>query len=162
MRAAVRLDNVAPSFNTPVTMARVLGIRARATGDGKALLEAAEHHAVIGLVGSAKELADLAVAALGRSRSDARSRAKLLGREMGRRLRQADPTPGPVVPLTRRELEIATLAAKGMTDRDIATVLSGSVRTVESHLAATYRKLDIRSRQGLRGALSALGALPSE
>jgi DNA-binding NarL/FixJ family response regulator len=59
-----------------------------------------------------------------------------------------------VLPLTRRELEVASLAARGMSDQDIAATLVISVRTVESHLAATYRKLAINSRRGLRHALS--------
>ena len=80
-----------------------------------------------------------------------------IAKEMVTRLHESTPGSAPVVPLTRRELEVASLAAKGMADRDIATVLHVSVRTVESHVAATYRKLDIRSRNGLRGALTALG-----
>lgn len=45
------------------------------------------------------------------------------------------------------------MAAQGMTDREIADALVVSVRTVESHLAAVYRKLGIRSRRDLAGAL---------
>jgi DNA-binding CsgD family transcriptional regulator len=60
---------------------------------------------------------------------------------------------GPLVPLSRREREIATLAATGMSDSDIAGLLVISVRTVESHLAASYRKLGINSRRGLQRAL---------
>ena len=37
----------------------------------------------------------------------------------------------------------------------IAATLLVSVRTVESHLAACYRKLDISSRQALREILAA-------
>jgi DNA-binding NarL/FixJ family response regulator len=53
--------------------------------------------------------------------------------------------------LTRRELEVVRHAATGLTDRAIAERLVVSVRTVESHLAAAYRKLAINSRQGLAG-----------
>ncbi len=159
-RATSELDDVGRDLNTPITAARAAGIRARASGDGKALLEVAERFSALGFLGPAGEFAELATAALGRSRSSARDQAKLLAREVAQRLRQADPSSDPVVPLTRRELEVATLAAKGMTDRDIATVLTVSVRTVESHLAAAYRKLDLQSRKGLKGALDALGAGP--
>jgi len=155
--AAARLDRVGLDFNTPLTSARAAGLRARANGDGKALLDAAERHLELGFMRGAKEYADLAAAALGRSKSSARSRAQLIAKEMVTRLHESTPGSAPVVPLTRRELEVASLAAKGMADRDIATVLHVSVRTVESHVAATYRKLDIRSRNGLRGALTALG-----
>jgi DNA-binding NarL/FixJ family response regulator len=41
---------------------------------------------------------------------------------------------------------VAALAAGGLTDRQIAARLVVSVRTVESHLANTYRKLGIASR----------------
>ena len=99
-------------------------------------------------------MAALALSALGRDRSAARLRAKSISDEMRRRLRRTDTsTTELIVPLTRRELEIATLAARGMTDADIAATLVLSVRTVESHLAAGYRKLGINSRRGLRDAL---------
>lgn len=56
--------------------------------------------------------------------------------------------------LTRRELEVVRHAASGKTDRAIAETLVVSVRTVESHLAAAYRKLAISSRQELAGLLA--------
>ena len=55
----------------------------------------------------------------------------------------------------RREAEIARLAAQGLRDKDIADELVLSVRTVESHLATTYRKLRITSRRELVDALNA-------
>ena len=51
-------------------------------------------------------------------------------------------------------------SASGMSDRDIAATLVVSIRTVESHLAACYRKLDITSRQGLRDVLGRGAARP--
>ena len=70
------------------------------------------------------------------------------------RLQLPAPTFEPVVGLTRRELEVARMAARGLTDRDIAESLVVSVRTVESHLAAGYRKLGISSRRQLREVLA--------
>jgi DNA-binding NarL/FixJ family response regulator len=63
----------------------------------------------------------------------------------------AQPTVAVELPeqLTRREVEIARLAARGMRDKDIADELVLSVRTVESHLATVYRKLRINSRREL-------------
>jgi len=46
----------------------------------------------------------------------------------------------PGSPLTRRESEVARLAASGLTNREIAKSLSLSVRTVECHLWSAYRK----------------------
>ncbi|WP_062209015.1 helix-turn-helix domain-containing protein [Demequina oxidasica] len=48
--------------------------------------------------------------------------------------------------LTERELEVALLVAQGLANREVATRLFCSVRTVEVHLGRVYRKLDLRSR----------------
>jgi DNA-binding CsgD family transcriptional regulator len=160
--AATALAGLDNRFESPITAARASGIAARATGDAEALLESAARHASLGLVGDALELADLAAG--GALRPDARARAKALADEMRRRLRHVDLAPSPPVPLTRREVEVATMAARGMSDQDIAATLVISVRTVESHLAATYRKLGINSRRALRTALGPVlgtGALSS-
>lgn len=53
------------------------------------------------------------------------------------------------VRLTRRERDIAQLAAQGLSDKDIAQRLMVSVRTVEGHLYRTYVKLGVRSRDEL-------------
>lgn len=59
-----------------------------------------------------------------------------------------------VAPLTRREHEIALLAARGLTSREIAGRLVVSPRTVDNHLANVYRKLDITGRDQLADALA--------
>lgn len=59
-------------------------------------------------------------------------------------------------PLTRREREVALLAAEGRTSPEIADQLVVSVRTVDNHLARVYRKLGIAGRQELAYVL--LGA----
>lgn len=51
--------------------------------------------------------------------------------------------------LTRREREIARLAAQGLSNRDIAQKLFLSSRTVENYLARIYSKLKVRSRTQL-------------
>ena len=58
-------------------------------------------------------------------------------------------------PLTAQELEIANLAASGMTNRQIAERLYLSHRTVGAHLYRVFPKLGVSSRAGLRDALSA-------
>ncbi len=58
-----------------------------------------------------------------------------------------------VDPLTRREREIAAIAAAGASNSDIAARLHVSVRTVETHLNRIYRKLGIASRAELAPAL---------
>ena len=51
--------------------------------------------------------------------------------------------------LSPTEQRVAELAATGMTNRDIASVLFISAKTVESNLSRVYRKLGIRSRAEL-------------
>ena len=49
-------------------------------------------------------------------------------------------------PLTRREREVATLVAQGLSTRQIAQQLVLSERTVDKHVANLLKKLDLRSR----------------
>jgi len=57
--------------------------------------------------------------------------------------------------LTERELRVATLAADGQTNRDIAQTLYVTPKTVEVHLSNAYRKLGIASRRELPKVLTA-------
>jgi DNA-binding NarL/FixJ family response regulator len=55
--------------------------------------------------------------------------------------------PGPEVPsLTERETEVLRYVAKGLTAKQIAARLSLSHRTVENHVQATLRKLQVANR----------------
>jgi len=60
-----------------------------------------------------------------------------------------DGTREPVAALTRRELEVAQLAASAYTAGEIGHRLHIGERTVESHLASAYLKLGITSRSQL-------------
>ena len=67
--------------------------------------------------------------------------------------------------LSERELEVLKLAAKGMSNKDIAEQLFLSVRTVQSHLGNIFTKLDVGSRTeailcGLRRGWFTLEDLP--
>jgi DNA-binding CsgD family transcriptional regulator/predicted negative regulator of RcsB-dependent stress response len=55
--------------------------------------------------------------------------------------------------LTQREHQVATLAADGLTNRQIAEQLVVTLKTVEWHLAHAYTKLGVHSRRELAGKL---------
>jgi len=61
--------------------------------------------------------------------------------------------PGHHEPLSTQELEIATLAAGGLSNKEIAARLFMSHRTVGGHLYRIFPKLGITSRAALRDAL---------
>ncbi|MFC7714527.1 helix-turn-helix transcriptional regulator [Nonomuraea recticatena] len=54
--------------------------------------------------------------------------------------------------LSPRELQVAELAAAGLTNREIGKELFLSPKTVEKHLSAALRKLGLRSRAALGGS----------
>jgi DNA-binding NarL/FixJ family response regulator len=54
--------------------------------------------------------------------------------------------PEPVEPLTRREIDVLRLLARGNTNRQIAELLALSIRTIESHRANLMGKLGLTSR----------------
>lgn len=56
-------------------------------------------------------------------------------------------------PLTEREREVAGLAARGLSSREIAERLVLSIRTVDNHLRSVYAKLGIRGRRDLAAVL---------
>jgi DNA-binding CsgD family transcriptional regulator len=62
---------------------------------------------------------------------------------------------GGVAALTASERRVVDLAAAGETNRDIAQALYVTPKTVELHLSNAYRKLGVRSRRDLPGALAA-------
>ena len=57
--------------------------------------------------------------------------------------------------LTEAEQRVAELAARGMSNAEIATERGTSVRTVANQIAACLRKLDVGSRAALARVISA-------
>jgi two-component system, NarL family, response regulator NreC len=57
--------------------------------------------------------------------------------------------PGDVEPLTSREIEVLRYIVRGHTNRQIASALSISVRTVETHRSNLMEKLNLHSRAEL-------------
>ncbi len=86
-----------------------------------------------------------------------------IAKKLLRRLAEADQRGGEPVSskLTARETEVLQLVARGYSNAAIATELSLSVRTVQSHLTQVFGKLDVGSRTeavavGLRRGLVSL------
>lgn len=70
------------------------------------------------------------------------------------RERIAEPSKAPRQPLSSQELQIAQMAASGLSNREIADRLFLSHRTVGAHLYRVYPKLGIASRSELARALA--------
>jgi DNA-binding CsgD family transcriptional regulator len=85
---------------------------------------------------------------LGAAWDAARARAALRAHRPSPERRPAG-RPGYGDQLSPREREVADLASSGMTNREIATTLHLSPRTVEQHVARAMRKLGTASRRAL-------------
>ncbi len=72
------------------------------------------------------------------------------------------PAASPIEKLTQREIEILTLAGRGLTNKAIGVSLSISDRTVQNHLAHIFQKLQAASRTEAVMRAVALGLLPSD
>ncbi|MFC7935033.1 AAA family ATPase [Streptomyces sp. NPDC057387] len=164
-------------WNTPRTVGRALRVLGTATG-GRRGLELAEEavrtlrdaavdtdmELIPALLAQGRQLLD--AGERGRARSRLREAADLAERRGARRwlhlagqaLREGGAR-GPAATrtgagaLTGSERRIAELAADGRTNTEIAELLHLARRTVETHLTSTYRKLRIRRRTELPGAL---------
>ncbi|MDR1999610.1 MAG: LuxR C-terminal-related transcriptional regulator, partial [Frankiaceae bacterium] len=137
-------------------------LKALAEEDGEALAAVADRLSASGRVGQA--LAALSRAselfALGRKGKVAmqiqdRSRALAAANPPGSY--DVDRYGGRAVRLTSREREIVSLIARGMSNSDIATRLTLSLRTVESHINHIIAKSGITAREEFKGLATRLG-----
>lgn len=129
--------------------ARMFGELADRVLQGRALLLAGQCRATAGDTEVAKRLlADAervftGCGALGFADQAARAR-----RRPGRRI-TPPAEPSRLALLTERERAVATLVAEGHTNREVASALYLSARTVEAHLTRVYAKLGLSSRSAL-------------
>jgi DNA-binding NarL/FixJ family response regulator len=128
---------------SPATKVLVLS----ASGEHKDVLEAVKAGASGYLMKSASML-ELVDAVRRTAAADAVFTAGLAGLVLGEYRRMADSPPDgePLPRLTERETDVLRLVAMGMTARQIAERLVLSHRTVENHVQATLRKLQLHNR----------------
>jgi DNA-binding CsgD family transcriptional regulator/tetratricopeptide (TPR) repeat protein len=156
--AAAELADRLPAVEGRLVPTLLDAVRALADDDGDAIERAATALGDLGCVMHAAELATRAQLAF--DRVGLRARASGAGQRARAFLVACEGVSSPLVPLapaadplTRREREVAELAARGATDAEIAAQLFVSVRTVETHLHRAYAKLGVNKRSQLPGAL---------
>lgn len=123
-------------------------------GDGRALEGVAERFVERGLLVLAAEAACQAMAAHREHGSTdgahrAAARATALRAQFDPFTTPAMAEPSTTITLSRRELDVARLAAEGLSNAAIAERLVVSVRTVESHLYQAFAKLGVERRTEL-------------
>jgi DNA-binding CsgD family transcriptional regulator len=151
--ALARRDRVIDGFPGELAPALAAHVEALAIGDSLLLHDAADGLEALGCWQTAAHAATAAAAAFdatglrARAADELRRAQELFGRAEGRVAADISVT----AVLTRREREVAVLAANGESDRDIAKALHVSIRTVETHLHRVYSKLGIEhGRSALR------------
>jgi DNA-binding NarL/FixJ family response regulator len=72
------------------------------------------------------------------------------------------PPPPPGMGLTPRERDVAALAARGMSNRQIAQALSIAEKTAANHVQRALEKLDVRTRTQLAARAGEFGLLWGE
>jgi DNA-binding CsgD family transcriptional regulator/DNA replicative helicase MCM subunit Mcm2 (Cdc46/Mcm family) len=151
-----RLQNLAQACDTPLTSAYAAHATARSAEDGNGLMQVSDEMQSIGTLRYAAEAAaDAASSYLAAGRQDAGRRAAVRSREL-HAIGENGLTPTIVgldpdrMELTARERQLIELAARGLSNTEIAAQLVLSVRTVESHLYRAMRKLGINSRHQLK------------
>jgi DNA-binding NarL/FixJ family response regulator len=72
------------------------------------------------------------------------------------------PAPARPNPLSDREMEVLTLAARGKTNRAIAAQLSISDRTVQGHFARIFEKMQAASRTEAVMKAVSMGLIPAD
>ncbi len=157
-----RLNELAAQLNTPLATAAATHAEAVAANDGDRLDTVARTWEALGMVAHAADA--FAAAAVAHRRAGVRlkelesaSRAHWLSSRLGLHTPAVDNS-GLTLPISDREREIATLVAKGLSNRQIADQLYVSVRTVEGHLHRIYAKLGIDEREQLVRLMRTVGA----
>ena len=156
--AARKLLRISPAVEGPFALTAALQARGFLDRNVADLIEASDRFAERGMAGEAADaMAQAAKVASRFDRMDAHRLANRAAAIVAAAGGFTSPALRAVVmetPLTRRQHEIATLAATGMSNRTIAEHMGIGVRTVESHLGAAYRRLGVTNRAELSELLS--------
>jgi DNA-binding CsgD family transcriptional regulator len=155
---AARLTDLAKQVDGPFVWARAGYANGVAARDSKALEEVSRDFEEIGAILYAAEASAEAAVIL---RRDSQARKAAAAEQKAARLlaRCEGATTPPVRTITARarltpgEFDAAVQAASGRTNKQIASDMYLSVRTVESHLQHVYEKLGISGRHELADAL---------
>jgi DNA-binding NarL/FixJ family response regulator len=154
-QVATPLRLLAERTDAPLAAAWSAHAAAKAADDGAALGDSADAYEAIGALRCATEAAaDAAAAFLRAGREGSARRAAARSRELHGRGSGGTPPPidgldGPAVSLTPREAQLVELAARGLSNAEIADRLVLSVRTVESHIYRAMQKLGVSDRREL-------------
>lgn len=160
---AERLSRLATAVEGPRAPLAAEHARALASGDAATLLSVSQQWERIGdLLTAADAAARAAMAYAHKGLRGSAGAAAARAHELAEACEGAR-TPALVaaarpLPLTEREREIATMAARGMSNREIAARLFVSVRTVEGHLYRIGHKLGVSERGALATILGDDGA----
>lgn len=156
--AAARLGSLVSTVEGPLMTVRVAHANAAVSGDAAALERSSARFDDLGARLYAAEAA--AAAAVTMRRDGDPRRAVALERRAAELARRCEGAMTPALRaiesqalLTARELEVAGMAAAGLSNREIAERLTISVRTVETQLQRVYEKLGVRGRMELPEAL---------
>lgn len=154
-----RMAELTPAVEGELSTLRLAHVEALVRDDPEALEAVAASFGSLGLhLFAAEAFAGAAAAFARRGERRRADHAALRSRQAASRCEGAR-TPALVhaattVPLTRRELEIASLASQGHPSKAIAERLFLSSRTVDNHLQRAYVKLGVTSREELALALT--------
>lgn len=151
------LVRITSSFEGPEGAVLTAMARAAAHKDPAALIDAADLAQSCGYLLTAAECLGKAVKHLSQRGEEHKSRTlqqrlnTIVGQLEGLQSLQFEAVQS-TSKLTQRELDIARLAGKGYSNREIAEAQGVSVRTVEGHLYRIFAKLGITRRDELPGA----------
>ncbi|MFE5679888.1 LuxR C-terminal-related transcriptional regulator [Streptomyces erythrochromogenes] len=163
--AAPRLSEIAAELPEPGHQARSALARAWRDRDPDRLLELADRFHACGADLLAAEAASTAAASLRtqgrerRARAAARTASAFLDRCQGA-LTPVLRVAHSATRLSERETEVALLASRGVSNKQMGADLHISLRTVENHLNRIYHKLGIDGRKDLAAALRPTGPDP--